>query len=190
MKLGSVFIRMARLIMLVISLVPVLSASAQNQGRISKLTIDDTISVRFLYRRLNANYVLPALIFRVANVGSPNWGTAPINQYGRTPYVSSVEMQSLVRQLKTAHTLWRVSSTKEPIEPFETIGPSENLVVTIYAANGVATSSIPPKDRCKYLSQLNKIIEMKRAHWEFEYFRQGCDCHVPGYRADAYPNNR
>ena len=76
------------------------------------------------------------------------------------------------------------------IEPYEELPIGEDLVVTIYASDGTATASIPSKEICKTLSRLNRVIEVERAHWEFEYFRRGCGCHVRGYKFGAYPNDR
>jgi hypothetical protein len=163
---------------------------AQDHKAASKLTIDGNTAMRFLFRRPNANYVLPALIFRVADVGSPKWDTAPIDRYGRSAYIPLTEMRSLIRELETNRILPEVSSAIEPIEPFEDRPISENVVVTIYASNGTATANIHPKEICKSLAQLNTLIEGRRAHWEFEYFRLGCGCKVPGHKYDAYPNDR
>jgi len=164
--------------------------SAQNLKGIPGLAVSDKTVVRFLYSRLNANYVLPPVTFRVSAAGSTNWNTAPIDEYGRSPSISLSEMGSLVRKLADSNLRWQVSSRASPIEPFETIAPNKNLSVTIYASNEMATTSISPSEFCKILSQVNETIELKRAHWEFEYFRRGCGCKVPGYKADEYPNER
>ena len=141
---------------------------AQNVKRIPGLSVSDKTVVRFLYRRLNANFVLPPVIFRVADAGSPNWNTAPVDKYGRSPYISFSEMKSLVRKLEDSNLRWQVSSPANPIEPFETIYPNKNLFITIYASNEMATASISPSKFCKILSQVNETIELKRAHWELE----------------------
>lgn len=162
----------------------------QDQKAISQLTIDGNTVIRFLFMRPNANWVLPPVIFRVANTGSPNWNTAPVDQYGRSPYISLLEMRSLLRRLEGDHLRWQISSLANPIEPFEEIAPSENLFITVYASNGMTTSSISPNELCEILSQASETIELKRARWELEYFRRGCGCKVPGYKADEYPNGR
>lgn len=165
-------------------------ASAQSLQGIANMTVSDKTVVRFLYRRLDANYVLPPVIFRVVDAGSPNWNTAPIDQYGRSPNISLLEMKSLVRKLEDSSLRWQMLSPASQIQPFETIYPNKNLFITIYASNEMATTSVSPSRFCKILSQVNEAIELKRAHWEFEYFRQGCGCKVPGYKADKYPNER
>jgi hypothetical protein len=190
MKSKAFFIGFSLSILIVLCCLLSIKASAQNRDGVSGLTIDNKTSVRFLFRRPNANYVLPALIFRVAAEGGPNWNAAPVDQYGRSPYISLSEMTSLVRRLESGHLRWRVSSSASPIEPFEKIAPSQNLLITIYSSNGMATSIVLPNEFCKILSEANQTIELKRAHWEFEYFRRGCGCKVAGYRADAYPNDR
>jgi hypothetical protein len=163
---------------------------AQDQKSVPKLHIDRNCAVRILFQRPNSNYVLPALIFRVADVGSPNWNTAPIDRYGRSAFISFSEMKALVRELDRDGISPQVSSTVESIEPFEEIPISENVVVTIYSSDGTATSKIPPRKICKSLARLNNLIEGQRPHWEFEYFRLGCGCKVPGHKYDAYPNDR
>jgi hypothetical protein len=163
---------------------------AQNQRNVSKLTVDGNTAVRLLFRRPNANYVLPALIFRVADEDSSNWNTAPIDRYGRSAYISLAEMRSLVQGLEKNGIYPQVSSTKEPIVPFENTPISENVMVTIYASDGTASATIHPKRICQSLARLNDLIEGERAHWELEYFRLGCGCQVPDHKYDAYPNNR
>jgi hypothetical protein len=163
---------------------------AQDQRPVSKLTVDGNTAIRFNFRRANANYVLPALIFRVTDAGSSNWDTAPIDRYGRSAFISVVEIRSLLQGLDKSRIFPQLSSTIEPIEPFEETPLSENLVVTIYASDGRATASILPKRICESLARLNDLIERKRAHWEFEYFRLGCGCKVSGHNYDAYPNDR
>lgn len=164
--------------------------AAQNRINASKLNVDDNTAMRFLYRRPNANYVLPALIFRVADEGSSNWNTAPIDRYGRSAYIPLAEMRSLVQGLDKNRIFPQVSSTLQPIGPFENTPISENVKVTIYASNRTASATIHPKRICESLARLNDLIEGKRAHWEFEYFRLGCGCQVPGHKYDAYPNDR
>lgn len=164
--------------------------SAQNLKKTPGLTVNDKTVVRFLYRRLNTNYVLPPVIFRVADAGGPNWNTAPIDEYGRSPNISLSEMKSLVHKLEDSNLRWQAGSPASPIEPFETIAPNKNLFITIYASDEMAATSISPSEFCGILSQVNETIKLKRAHWEFEYFRSGCGCKVPGYKADEYPNER
>jgi hypothetical protein len=190
MKSKALFVGLSLFMLIVLCRLFSIRASAQNLNGISGLTIDDNTVVRFLFRPPYANHILPALIFRVADEGSPNWNTAPIDQYGRSPYVSFSEMTSLGRKLENDHLKWQVSSSASSIEPFEKIAPSRNLFITIYSSNGMATSSLSPNEFCKILSDANETIESKRGHWEFEYFRRGCGCKVAGYKADAYPNNR
>ena len=189
-KRPSTSLRLRISTILLLSFLSLPSSLMQGQSAVSKLTIDGNAAVRFSFNRPNANYVLPALIFRVADVGSPNWNAAPIDQSGRSPYISLEEMRSLLRQLDNFGTHWRLSTTTRLLEPFEKLPVSENLLVTIYASNGMATANIPAKEICKILSRLNDLIEIKRAHWEFEYFRRGCGCQVPGYKSDEYPNDR
>jgi hypothetical protein len=131
---------------------------AQDQKAVSKLTVDGNTAVRFSFRRPNANYALPALIFRVAEVGSSNWDTAPIDRYGRTAYISLPEIRSLIRELDTNGIFPQVTSTNQPMEPFEDIPIGEDVVVTIYASNGTATANIHPKEICKSLAQFNTLL--------------------------------
>ena len=140
---------------------------AQDQKTVSKQTIDSNTAIRFLFRRPNANYVLPALIFRVAESGSSNWDTAPIDRYGRSAYISLAELLSLVQGLDKTRIFPKVSSTIEPIEPFENTPISENVVVTIFASSRTASAIIRPNRICVSLSLLNDLIEGRRAHWEF-----------------------
>jgi hypothetical protein len=165
-------------------------APTQDQKAVSKLTIDRNTATRFLFSRPNANYVLPALIFRVADVGSPNWNTAPIDRYGRSAYISLSEMRLLVRDLDRNRIFPQVSSTTESIEPFEKMPVGDDVVVTIYASDGTATSNIHPREICKSLARLSNLIEGGRPRWEFEYFRLGCGCKVPSHKYDEYPNDR
>jgi len=190
MKSFLSFIRIPLSMICLLSFLSVSSSSAQDQNAVSSLKVDANTAVRFFFKPPNANYIRPALIFRVADEGSSNWNTAPIDHYGRSAYISLEEMRTLVHQLDSDGLLWRVSATNRSIEPFMELPIGENLMVTIYAPDGTATASISAKKICKSLSRLNNAIEMKRAHWELEYFRRGCGCQVPGYKSDAYPNDR
>jgi len=164
---------------------------AQDRKSVSKLTVDGNTAIRFNFQRPNANFVLPALIFRVAEVGTSNWDTAPIDRcYGRSAYIPIAEMRSLVQGLDEDRIFSKLSSTIEPIEPFEKTPISENAAVIIYASDGTATASIHPRRICRSLARLNNLIEGRRAHWEFEYFRLGCGCKVSGHNYDVYPNDR
>lgn len=179
------------LFMIVLFQLPLpIKSSAKSPKGISGLEVNDRTAVRFLLRRPNANYVLPPLIFRVAGAGNSDLNTAPIDQRGRSPYISLQEMKRLVRSLEEDHLLWQISSPAASIEPFEEIVPNPNLFITIYSEKGMATSSISPNAFCRILSRANQTIEVKRAHWEFEYFRRGCGCKVPGYKGNEYPNAR
>jgi len=163
---------------------------AQDRKAVWKLTVDGNTAMRFSFQRPNANYVLPALIFRVAEVGTSSWDTAPIDRFGRSAYIPIAEMRSLVQGLDKDRIFSKLSSTTEPIEPVEKTLISENVEVTIYASDGTATASIHPRRICRSLARLNDLIEGRRAHWEFVYFRLGCGCKVSGHNYDVSPNDR
>jgi hypothetical protein len=190
MRAYSSIIRAQLSAMLLLLFFAVPSFAAPEGKIVPKLEVNGSVIVRFSFKPPNSNFVRPALIFRVADEGSANWNTAPIDRLGRSAYISIAEMKSLVQHLGSSRVSWRESEATHSIEPFEELPVSENVLVTIYASNGIATASIPAKDICGILSGLNSLIQIDRAHWEFEYFRRGCGCKVLGYKADKYPNDR
>lgn len=190
MKLTSSFIGISLSMAFALSFLPVGGSLAQDHNVVSKLNIDGDTVVRFSFKPPNSNFIRPPVIFRVADAKSPNWNTAPIDHYGRSVYIPFATMRSLVNQLESDQAIWQLSAAPRPIEPYLELPIGEDLVVTIYASNGMATASIQPQRLCNILAQLNDVLEMKRAHWELEYFRRGCGCHVPGYKSDEYPNDR
>lgn len=155
MNLKSLFIKLHPAVLSVLCLLFPASTSAQHRDDLAGLTVDDKIVIRFLFTRLQANYVLPPVIFRVAEPGSSNWNTAPVDQYGRSPYISLANMKSLVHVLENNHLSWQ-SVLTEPLEPFENIYPNKDLLISVYASNGMATASVSPKQICRILAQANR----------------------------------
>ena len=111
MKSSSTFIKTLLSMILPFYFLSIPGSSAQVQNAVPKLTVDGNTAARFFFKPPNANFILPALIYRVADVGSPNWNTAPIDPYGRSAYISLSEMQSLVHHLDSDGILRKVSAT-------------------------------------------------------------------------------
>jgi len=161
-------------------------AQADDQGGLSNLTIDGGIAIRFFFQPPNADFSRPALIFRVASEGDPNWNSAPIDRQGRSAYISIVEMKELIKLLQATDIKWHGSSQHEQIVPFMTLPEARDMTVTAFAPNGTASATIPPKRICEVLAKLSQGITTARAHWEFGFFRRMYHCKVPDFNPYAY----
>jgi hypothetical protein len=166
------------------------AAQAQNESGLSGLTVDRTVAVRFFFQLPNSDFSRPALIFRVASENDPNWNSAPIDRQGRSAYISLDEMKELLRLLQGTGIQWRVSKEREEITPFmKLLQPTEDMMVTVFAANGTASASIPSKNLCATLAKLDPAIKTPRASWEYAFFRRMYRCKVPKIDDDAYPDH-
>jgi hypothetical protein len=151
------------------------------------LPVDKDTVVRFFYLPAN-DYLHPALIFRVAESGSPRLNTAPItNRGGRTPYISAEEMQSLIKMLDRSNLSWHETKTVEVPKMVgfrETTGKME---IKIFSSGGTALSLSDPVNLCETLAPFDAALKQPRALWEFQLFRVDYHCEVPGFNRNAFP---
>jgi len=165
-------------------------AQAKSERGLLGLTVDRSVAVRLFFQPPDADFSRPALIFRVAGENDPNLNSAPIDRQGRSAYISPDEMKALLRLLNSTGIPWHISNEQEEILPFMKLAqPTKEMTVTVFAANGTASASVPSKNLCVILGKLDSAIKTPRASWEFAFFRRMYRCKVPKFDVDAYPDH-
>jgi len=149
---------------------------------------DETVAIRFFFQPAGDSFHVP-LVFRVVNETDPRLNTAPILDSGRTGYISLSEMQQLLPRVAHLHLFWRQAETVEVLGSFRLLNRSVNMDITIVSSHGTARAVLDHRTICETLSPLDSTLKTPRALWEFQLFRQGYGCKVPGFNYDAYPDH-
>lgn len=145
--------------------------------------------VRFFYLPPES-YAHPPLIFRVTSPGDKRLGSAPIvNMGGRTPYISSEEMENLIQGLKHTGLTWKQSTSAKLVSPIPTREMTDRMEISIFFTDHPTQAHVSPSELCQTLSGLDKVFIQARALWEFQLFRVEYSCTVPGFNRDAFPQH-
>jgi hypothetical protein len=148
---------------------------------------DEGTAVRFFYHD-EENYFHFPLIVRPVASGDPRLGTAPMVSEGRTAYISMEEMQQLLKRLMLLDLSWQVSKKTEVLGSYKRLYRSDRMGIVIVCSKGTARANLDPKKICDTLATLDEDIKTPRALWEFQLFRTGYSCSVPGFDYHAYPD--
>jgi len=179
----------------IISLLLVILAGAQwtssqvaNQRHPLTLAADKNSVVRFFFFPAYNNYFHVALLFRVVEENDPQLNTAPVTDFGRTPYITLSEMRVLFTALSAEPLSWEESAKIEELETPKTIRNDGRMDIKILSSAGTAKSGIPPGQMCETLAKFDAALRTPRALWEFQFFRAQFDCRVPNFDFKAYPD--
>ncbi|MHB8486278.1 MAG: hypothetical protein ACYDCM_11225 [Candidatus Acidiferrales bacterium] len=149
---------------------------------------DETAAIRFFYNS-GPDYFHFPLIFRAVSQGDPRLNTAPMGVEGRTAYISRTEMRQLIQKLAHSDASWQESEKVEALGSFKQLRSSDSMEILIVCSKGTTRAKVDPKTICETLKLLDSALKTPRALWEFQLFRQGYGCHVPGFNPDAYPDH-
>jgi hypothetical protein len=174
-------------------LMAVLATSLGFQQTVEKKSVlgspvDENTAVRFFYHD-EENYFHFPLIFRPAAEGDSRLNTAPMGTEGRTAYISLADMQQLLQGLKRSDLSWQESEKIESLGPFRQLRGSESMEILAVCSKGTARANLDPKKICETLKPLDSALKTPRGLWEFQLFRQGYGCQVPGFDFEAYPDH-
>lgn len=148
---------------------------------------EDSI-VRFFYQPNPSSYFHVALVFRAVSEADPKWNTAPVQDVGRTAYITGSEMDGILRKLSDLRLPWVRSNVVEPLETYKTIHSFAGMNVKVLSSKTTATAAIRPEDICSTLAALDQVLQTPRALWEFQRFRTQYNCRAPNFNAKAYPD--
>ena len=149
--------------------------------------VDENTAVRFFF--VSNLYFHAPLIFRVVAPKDPRLNTAPMLDEGRTAYITAPEMQSLLTGLQKTGLSWRESKEKIEFGDPMQILPYFRLVVTVVSSSGTAVSGFDRDKICLNLAPLDSTLSTPRALWEIQEFRTECECVVPGFSEQTFPQH-
>lgn len=151
--------------------------------------VDAATVVRFFYLPADS-YAHPPLIFRVAPQGDRRLGTAPIvNMGGRTPFISTEEMQKLIQGLTRTGLAWEQSGSPKPVSPVPNREKADRMEISIFFTDHPVQAQIPASQLCQTLSELDKAFVQPRALWEFQLYRVDYGCSVQNFNRSAFPQH-
>jgi hypothetical protein len=148
---------------------------------------NENAAVRFFYNPPGGYFHFP-LIFRSVEQADLRLNTAPMTTEGRTAYISFAEMRQLVEGLANSKLSWRVSEKAEGLGSYKKIPVLDRMEILVLCPKGTPRSKLAPKNICETLAPLDPALKTPRALWEFQLFRQGYGCKVPGFNPEAYPD--
>jgi hypothetical protein len=151
--------------------------------------VDENAAVRFFYNPSNGGYFHFPLIFRPVAPEDPRLNTAPMSTEGRTAYISLSEMRQLLQGLRHSDLSWQESEKVEILGSFKKLAITDSMEVTVVSSQGTAKAAIDAKKICDTLKPLDSALKAPRGLWEFQLFRQGYGCQVPGFNFEAYPDH-
>jgi hypothetical protein len=148
--------------------------------------VDSRTVVRFYFLPLPADRYHYPLVLRVAEPNDERLKVAPILAEGRTAHISLSEMQELVARMTRSITMGQQTRGVEVLGDFRMIPITVDMDVVVIFSNGAARGLIPKEQIWKVLSSLDSAIRAPRAHWEFQRFRLGYGCCIPGFDEMKY----
>ncbi len=168
-----------------------MAQSSQKQERISVLNspVDGRTAVRFFFQPAGGYFHYP-LLFRVGEEGSPLLNSAPMQEEGRTAYISLSEMRELVQLLGRSSLVWQESQVVEVFGPSKKLGLAgvglDTMDVRVLTTAGTAKAEVSPKAICAILNSLDSALKTPRALWEFQGFRINYGCKVSEFKYGEY----
>jgi hypothetical protein len=169
-------------------------SAANDQSRVLKCPPNEASAIRLFYN-LGANsvrdYFHGPLTFRRVEPGDPRLNTAPLEpREGRTVYVSGDETVQLVQALTHMDLSWKWSQVVS-LDPATTPLPDDEKmdILIVCSKGGGARGKTSAKRICATLKPLDSVFTSPRALWEFQLYRQGFGCKVPGFNYQAYPDH-
>jgi hypothetical protein len=161
-------------------------AQTTGDGNVLNSPADESVAIRLFFQP-PGDYFHAPLIFRVVDQKDPRLNTAPILDSGRTVHISLSEMQQLLPAVTHLRLLWRQAEIVEVLGSSRVLGLAITMDITIVSSHGTARAALGPKNICAALSPMDSALKSPRALWEFQLFRLGYGCKVPGFDYDAYP---
>lgn len=150
--------------------------------------VDERTAIRFFYHDEEDYFHFP-LIFRPAAQGDSRLDTAPMRSEGRTAYISIGEMQQLQRRLLLSNLPWQESEKVEVLGSYKRLQASDSMEILIVCSKGTARANVDPKKICETLARLDSVLKTPRSLWEFQLFRTGYACNIPGFNYNAYADH-
>jgi hypothetical protein len=157
--------------------------------RVVDYLVNEKTAVRFCDTDEEEYFHVP-LIFRAVKTGDGRLNTAPIiSREGRTAFVTVEELRQLVQSLARSSLSWHDSNEVESLKWKPPLDCFDGMDILVVCLNGSANSKIPPNKICETLQALDPTLQTPRALWEFQLFRHGYGCKVPGFNFQAYPDH-
>lgn len=163
-------------------------AQTTGDGNVLNSPADETVAIRFFFQPAGDYFHVP-LVFRVVDQKDSRLNTAPILDSGRTAYVSLSDMQVLLPAVTHLPLLWRHAETVEFFGSSRVLQLADTMDITIVSSHGTARAALDPTKICETLSAMDSALKTPRALWEFQLFRLGYGCRVPGFNHNAYPDH-
>jgi hypothetical protein len=165
----------------------VLSQQSQEKGFVFNSPVGEDTAVRFFYQPVG-DYFHHPLVFRAVEKGDPRLDAGPMSAEGRIDYISVPEMQQLLQDLAHANLTWQESEKVETLGTFKELQITDTMEILVVTAKGTAKAQVRPTKICETLKSLDSVLTTERDLWEFQAFRIGYDCKIPGFKYDAYPD--
>jgi hypothetical protein len=113
----------------------------QCQGEKSPvLPIGNQSVVRFYF--LGENYFHPPILFQAVDRGDNKLNTAPMQREGRTIYITSAEMSSLLMEISNRGFEWSITTKRETLADATEVRPVYEMGVTIVSSKGTACAGL------------------------------------------------
>jgi hypothetical protein len=168
------------------------SDQTHEQLSVLESPVDEKTIIRFFYYPAG-EYVRIPLLFRGVEEGNPRLNTAPMREEGRTVHVSLSEMRDLVNGLIRSGLGWQESKTVDVLGLYKDLTLAgiglDTMDVRLVSAKRTAKAEISPKAICMILKPLDAALKTPRALREFQGFRLGYGCKVPGFKYGAYADD-
>jgi len=148
---------------------------------------DKSTAIRFFFN--SEDYFHAPLIFRVVDPKDARLNTAPMRLEGRTAYITAPEMQKMMQGLVQFGLTWQESRKRQSFVYAAKNPLLYEMRITVVSSRGTAVSGVDPVKICENLAPLDSTLTTPRALWEFQVFRGGYDCKVPGLSGETYPDH-
>jgi hypothetical protein len=164
------------------------SGQAVEQHKAFRITADQDTIVRLFYQPILSSRH-PALLLRVVGDKDVRLNTMSIVEAGYTVYITLGEMTDLLQGLSHSDLLWQESEKAEVPQPFKGRVLTDGMEIKVFSPKGTAKSLIAVKQICATLEPFDSVFKEPRALWEYQMWRHGDGCSVPGLNREAYPDH-
>jgi hypothetical protein len=124
------------LLLVILAGAPWTSGQASNERHPLTLIADKNSVVRFFFIPAYIAYFPGPLVIRVVEENDPRWNTAPVNDVGRSAYITLSEMRRLFAALSAELLSWEESPKIEELETYKTIRNDGRMDIKILSSGG------------------------------------------------------
>jgi hypothetical protein len=160
---------------------------AQNPG--TKAEAQNCSPVVRIYYLPPDSYFHAPLILESSDQRKDGYEIAPRTPEGRKLFITPSEMRRFISNLRTLNLQWGQPVLSGPLAPVTSRDANGTVNFSWFDAGHVRVAHLRPASLCDTMERLDSAFTQKRTLWEFQLFRSGFGCKIPGFNRSEYPDH-